>query len=938
MVVPAFLSEIVRTIIVMTISGGAIILLLLAIKPFIRNRLPKAAQYYFWLVVLLALLVPVSRIFVLPERAENIAPIPIAAVVERNVISITEENNRIAQHPMHQVPNWPEPGMVMPTFPVGYTITLSSVPVYVSSNFSMVTVSTIFMFVYPWVVLLVLAYNLIGYALFAKKLRRGYASPHKEELELLAQLIVNTHKKPRLYISEFALTPMLIGILRPTIVLPNREYTHEQLKSILLHELTHMRRFDIAVKWMSLFACAIHWFNPLVWVARREIDRNCELSCDAAVVRDMDNSSKQNYGNTLIDVATDTKIPLPVLSTTMCEEKRALKERLSAIMKSKKHTKFAAFVSMVIILLAVFASCTLGAARRASIDDVSDEGNGYTAVATTEPPQEVSQVTPPHIAPTSASVNDFAHMHIASISQTFEGPHVSIVESRINRFEKIAEFDHILPQTIELWKLDFALRVDYEPFIRWGTFEPDADGWISQAVGFHGSTFVLILARTGDSLEYMGAIQWWWDITEEPWSLENALRRHLENENILAPVTFPGNHYVVYVQRPSFSEWSEDMYHRILLSQPVTQGPGGIWAVERWQHFGEWGFGTVMHADPKSAILTMTEYFSQQQQLFDVGLAPHLSDPEAVVFAFVHSWYQEGISPSQYNIIGIRPVSPGISNPLEQPNVYGPSPSYWRSHTMTSTESTPINFFGSFIEEYSQIRERAISEIGGLAFNEAYHFRMDDGRYALVTGWRPMISREELIEFFPHLDVPVQVGDFNLVGITINDRLFDGIRIYNNPVPSEANGRPAYYYTEGILPLNQVFTRNMWIYSFYAVYVNSSGNYVGMAVLPTFEWDSPALWFDPLPFTMVDMKSHGEIYFIGANNRYATAFLTNAETLIALEWAFLDPSNLPPIFWGWSFTHNFSGVLSAPMDALNELVYTFNTGALFEEFNWRLHR
>jgi len=119
----------------------------------------------------------------------------------------------------------------------------------------------------------------------------------------------------------------------------------------------------VLVKWLSVLTCAIHWFNPIVWFVRREIDRACELSCDEAVIRTLDKDGKQNYGDTLIYVAADAKTPHAVLSTTMCEEKKALKERLGAIMKSKKHTRIAIVLSAVLIITACGTAVALGAGR-----------------------------------------------------------------------------------------------------------------------------------------------------------------------------------------------------------------------------------------------------------------------------------------------------------------------------------------------------------------------------------------------------------------------------------------------------------------------------------------------------------------------------------------------------------------------------------------------
>jgi hypothetical protein len=123
-----------------------------------------------------------------------------------------------------------------------------------------------------------------------------------------------------------------------------------------------------------------------VWFVHREIDRACELSCDEAVIRSLDASGRQNYGDTLIYVAAESKTPRAVLSTTMCEDKKDLKERIVAIMKNKKSTRAAIIVSAVLIVGAVLAACALGA------------GNGSGGLPLQEAPQ-INETTPPAYDP-----------------------------------------------------------------------------------------------------------------------------------------------------------------------------------------------------------------------------------------------------------------------------------------------------------------------------------------------------------------------------------------------------------------------------------------------------------------------------------------------------------------------------------------------------------
>ena len=56
----------------------------------------------------------------------------------------------------------------------------------------------------------------------------------------------------------------------------------------ILHELMHIKRLDMFYKWLVQFAVCVHWFNPFVYLMRKETGRGCELSCDEAVIRELD--------------------------------------------------------------------------------------------------------------------------------------------------------------------------------------------------------------------------------------------------------------------------------------------------------------------------------------------------------------------------------------------------------------------------------------------------------------------------------------------------------------------------------------------------------------------------------------------------------------------------------------------------------------------------
>ena len=100
-------------------------------------------------------------------------------------------------------------------------------------------------------------------------LRRGAASP-----ELLQSAAIPV--------------PLVVGLLRPRILLPERELSPEQWEGVLTHELVHWRRHDLWIKWLAVLARAVHWFNPAVWWLVCRLEQDCELSCDEQTVRRWD--------------------------------------------------------------------------------------------------------------------------------------------------------------------------------------------------------------------------------------------------------------------------------------------------------------------------------------------------------------------------------------------------------------------------------------------------------------------------------------------------------------------------------------------------------------------------------------------------------------------------------------------------------------------------
>ena len=85
-------------------------------------------------------------------------------------------------------------------------------------------------------------------------------------------------------ISDAVSSPMMIGLFKPTILLPIRHYAYDELRLIIKHELTHYLHRDLWFKLLLILCRAVHWFNPFMVLFARSIEQECEYYCDMSVM------------------------------------------------------------------------------------------------------------------------------------------------------------------------------------------------------------------------------------------------------------------------------------------------------------------------------------------------------------------------------------------------------------------------------------------------------------------------------------------------------------------------------------------------------------------------------------------------------------------------------------------------------------------------------
>lgn len=186
------------------------------------------------------------------------------------------------------------------------------------------------------------------------RLRRAVPLPQSHLLRACKQA-TGVHRRVRLYRSTLFDTPVVVGVLRPRIVLPASLDCADEtaLGHILSHELCHLRRWDNFVKPASLLLLCLHWFNPVLWLCHLLAGRDMESACDETVLRCSPYDIRQGYAATLLSVARSQQQRAGVF---LAFGESNLKKRILDVLRFRKRTLLSALTAVCVCLL---AGCTL---------------------------------------------------------------------------------------------------------------------------------------------------------------------------------------------------------------------------------------------------------------------------------------------------------------------------------------------------------------------------------------------------------------------------------------------------------------------------------------------------------------------------------------------------------------------------------------------------
>lgn len=191
----------------------------------------------------------------------------------------------------------------------------------------------------PLVWMLIVGLLLLRLGSSAWRLRRLEASLSPGECLVLEQTAreLGLKRMPRLLIGPRDAVPMVWGVLKPRLLLPQgfEIWSPEKQRAVLLHELAHLKRGDPLALWAAQWVKALHWFNPLIWLTFRQLRADQERACDDAVLRHGVRAS--DYAQSLLDLSRHNRLApglsLCALTITRCAPVEA---RVKAILDPRR--------------------------------------------------------------------------------------------------------------------------------------------------------------------------------------------------------------------------------------------------------------------------------------------------------------------------------------------------------------------------------------------------------------------------------------------------------------------------------------------------------------------------------------------------------------------------------------------------------------------------
>lgn len=318
----AFLDEASHWVLRATAEASVLVLAVLTVRALLRNRLSPAWRVALWVLVVVKLTLPACIPAGFGLGGWHLAGL---RPVQEQALFLPDQKDSATSISLAGASELPS-SQVETAKPVALASagTLLSWRIFVAGI---------------WLAggLLLLVAAGVRQARFAQQVRRRPVATQPDLLKQVSHLrrLAGVRRPIEVRLMPAGTTPAITGMFRPVLLLPENWWAHfdeTRLGHVLLHEILHVRHHDLAWNWIVLALQALHWFNPLVWLAGARFQGDRELRCDAAVLRLLAPHERLDYGRTLLHVQETFFAPPAIAGLAPCVRNHpALLQRITMI-------------------------------------------------------------------------------------------------------------------------------------------------------------------------------------------------------------------------------------------------------------------------------------------------------------------------------------------------------------------------------------------------------------------------------------------------------------------------------------------------------------------------------------------------------------------------------------------------------------------------------
>lgn len=357
-----FLLNLLKT----SLLGALVIAALLALKPFWRERYRAKTRCWLWLALALFLLFPVDF---------SVKNAPVQAAPPKDYTLFVGTDKTTIQSTDNLFGDMAERSGQTST-QVRDSIIARPVTDPAQKTTRYIPVTTLLFYGYLAGAAAFLLYLGVSYALFRRTVRRWKRDVSRADY---AFLLCDTArelgvKEPQMLICEAITTPAVTGFFRPTLLLPHERYDLNDLRYILRHELCHLKRHDMLLKFVLLLANTMHWFDPMVYLMLRQADEDIELACDSAATDGLERAERAAYSRTLLAAVQSNVRALPA-TTCFGSTVERLKRRITNVLGAQKKRGLGV---VALVLVTLTAGCAVSWGQRAQANDDPFADKSYT--------------------------------------------------------------------------------------------------------------------------------------------------------------------------------------------------------------------------------------------------------------------------------------------------------------------------------------------------------------------------------------------------------------------------------------------------------------------------------------------------------------------------------------------------------------------------------